>query len=130
MVAFGLLFGAAGLTPDEEGVVDWGAGIMMALFAAVVASLGVALITARATVTPLEIRYRYGLTRRRIRRSDVESISVGSGSGRFYEHIFLHVRVRQHTRPIRLIGLQRADTSSGRAALERVADEVRHTLGA
>jgi hypothetical protein len=130
MVAFGLFFGAAGVIPDGSGTHDWGAAVAMAIFGALCVSLGAALITARATVTPAGIRYRYGLVRRRIRTHDIKSISVGPGSGRYYPRICLQVGVRGRARPIRLIGLQRADTRTGHAALAAVAEEVRRALGA
>ena len=130
MVVVGLFFGAVGVFPDGSGTHDWGAAIAMAIFGALCISLGAALVTARAVVTFDGIRYRYGVVRRRIRTLDITSVSVGPGSGRYYPRICLHVGVRGRARPVRLIGLQRADTRKGHAALAGVAEEVHRALSA
>jgi hypothetical protein len=128
MIAFALVFGPAGFAPNDSQTPDPGAGTMMVVFAALVASIGISLITAKATVDPSEIRYRYGLVRRRIPASDIEAIGVGPCSGAFYPRACPHIHLRARARPIRLVALQRADTSKGRRALDHAAADMRDAL--
>jgi hypothetical protein len=128
-VAFALLFGSVGIVQDGSGSFDWAAGVLVETFSALSLAFGISLSTAKATVTSSQIRYRYGLVQRTIPSDQIESVSVGPGSGAYYSRICLHIRQRGRTRPIRLIGLQRPDTAKGRAALEQTAAKVRAALG-
>jgi len=127
-IALALVFGVAGFVPDDSEPSGRGAGTLMLLFALLLASVGISLVTAKATVIPSEMRYRYGLVRRRIQSSDIEKIFVGPCSGAFYPRVCLHVDVRKRARPIRLVALQRADSSKGRAALNRAAADMQRVL--
>lgn len=127
-IALALVFEPAGFIPDDSEPPGQGAGTSMLLFALVLASVGISLITAKASVGPSEIRYRYGLVRRRIQSSDIEKIFVGPCSGAFYPRVCLQVDVRERARPIRFVALQRADSSRGRAALNQAAADMQRVL--
>ena len=100
----------------------------MLAFGLFAAGTGLSLITARAVITEYEISYRFGVRRRRLARSDIQSVDVDPGSGTLYELITLQVRCRGRKRPLKLTALQRPNTSKARAAMEHEAQRIREVL--
>lgn len=115
----GVLFALAGLAePDDLGTL-----IIMAIAGLVFAFLGSTGATASAKVSRQGITYRNGMIVRRIPSSDIESITVGAGSGAYYERIALIVN-RHNGRPVRLTAVQRPATSRGRREFAQRAAEI------
>lgn len=128
MLVFGVNFGLAALVGVNEPDFDVTAAVLMWAFALVCMGAGTSLVTARAAVSEQGIRYRYGVVRRRIAASEIQSVEAGPGSGAYYERICVHVKCRDRRRPVRLVALQRPETTKGRAATEQQARKISEAL--
>lgn len=126
MIVFGVLFALASLVaffPDPGTTRNVSGGVMMLLFAGLVASIGIAVTTARAKAEASGLRYGYGLIRRYVSSTEIAAVTVGPGSGAYYPRLCVHVR-RHHGKPLRLTAMQRPSTAKSRARLDAIAEEL------
>lgn len=118
LAAFGVLFGLSGLAESDT-------RILLPVVGLFFAGVGVALATAVAVITAEGVLYRYGLIRRSIPASEIESVDVRQGNG----PAFVALRInRRGAKAVTLIGVQRDGTARGVTALELVATQMRSVL--
>jgi hypothetical protein len=125
LVGCGVAFAFSATAADG----DVAGAILMVVTAALYAGLGVSMATARVTVTPDGLVYRYGLRIRTIPATDIASIDIGPGSGVGYPRLTLRVE-RRTGRAVRLIALQRPATARSRSLLADRLTAIRTALGA
>lgn len=125
----GVVFGPAGLTDRGQPDFSWTQTVWLGLSGLFIAYVGVSMFSARAVVSPDGIRSRFGPVRRFIPAASIEAVVAGPGSRQVLKRVCLNVRRNDRDHPERLTVLQRLDTSSGRAAVERDAAKVSAVLG-
>ncbi|MEX0426153.1 hypothetical protein AB3X52_00870 [Nocardioides sp. DS6] len=119
----GLIFALSGV-PDVAGDPD--ASVLMILFGALVAFLGLSLPLSVVRVDSTRLIYWYGLRRRTLPADQIDDIRLGPGSGAFYNRITLHVI--HGSKRLKLLGVQGPDTTRTRERLARTTEAMLHAL--
>lgn len=121
-LAFGLLFGLAGIGGGDVGVT-----VSMLAFGLLMAAMGLSGATAAVHVDSDLLLYRNGWARR-IDADDVAGVRLSPGSGGYYNRVAIFVD-RRRGGPVRLTALQLPDTAAGRERLAVHAADMERVLG-